>query len=45
VELRFLESYGSVVVASPSMGVPLVSFGVEHPVIPFPDMEQEAGGH
>ena len=44
MELTFLESQGSVVIPSPSMGVSLVSFRVEHPVIQFPEMEQEAGG-
>jgi hypothetical protein len=45
MRLKFLELYGNVVVASSSMGVPLVSFLISHAVIPFPETEQEAGGH
>jgi len=44
MRLGFLESYGRMVVPS-SVGIPLVSFWVGHAVIPFPEIEQEAGGH
>ena len=40
MRLRFLESYGSVVVvACRAVCVKLVSFSIGHAVIPFPEME------